>query len=220
MEKLQKTLELTCYEFGARVLPDVMRKRGWDCPESVELNKWTELLKREGLAVERDSTRKPLKELLHSIANIRHTAVHRLHTNSIGLERFLADAEDLAGALGNTVYANAISQLRSNAESALAELRQNKQFLQLRLEKTRAVIAKQRAELDRREQEAMDRVREEDEKYGMLAGERLEKALELMGDFKATTKGENNVLDGVNDDIEEMMDEDDGIMEEFEDCEE
>ena len=66
----------------------------------------------------------------------------------------------------------------------------------------------------------MDRVREEDEKYGMLAGERLEKALELMGDFKATTKGENNVLDGVSDDIEEMMDEDDGIMEEFEDCEE
>lgn len=219
MEKLQKTLELTCYEFGARVLPDIMRKRGWDCPESVELNKWTELLKREGV-VERNSTRKPLKELLHSIANIRHTAVHRLRTNSIGLERFLGDAEDLAGALGNTVYANAISQLRSNAESALAELRQNKQFLQLRLDKTRAAIAKQRAELDRREQEAMDRMREEDEKYGMLAGERLEKALELMGDFKAIAKGENNVLDGVSDDIEEMMDEDDGIMEEFEDCEE
>lgn len=65
MEKLQKTLELACYEFGARVLPDIMRKRGWDCPESVELSKWTEVLKREGV-VELESTRKPLKELLHS----------------------------------------------------------------------------------------------------------------------------------------------------------
>ncbi|CAI6089406.1 unnamed protein product [Clonostachys chloroleuca] len=219
MEKLQKTLELACYEFGARALPDIMRRRGWDCPESTELSKWTELLKHEGL-VELESTHKPLKELLHSIANIRHTAVHRLRTNSVGLERFLTDAEDFAGALGNAVYANAISQLRSNAESAFAELTKNKQFLQLRLEKTQAAIAKQRAELDRREQEAIDRVREEDEKYRMLAGESLEKALELMGDFKATTNGESAVLDGVDNGIKGIMDDKDDDMDEFTDCDE
>lgn len=102
---------------------------------------------------------------------------------------------------------------------AFAELTQNKQFLQLQLEKTQAVIAKQRAELDRREQEAMDRVREENEKYRVLAGERLEKALELIGDFEATTNGENAVLDGV-DGIEDIMDDNDEDIDEFADCDE
>lgn len=84
----------------------------WDCPELVELNKWTELLKSEGVAALGD-TRKPLEKLLQSIANIRHTAVHRLRTNSVRLEQFLIDAEDLVGALGNPVYANVTSQLDS-----------------------------------------------------------------------------------------------------------
>lgn len=170
--------------------------------------------------MELESTHKPLKELLHSIASIRHTAVHRLRTNSVGLERFLVDAEDLVGALGSTVYANAISQLRSNAKSTFAELAQNKQFLQLRLEKTQSAIAKQRAELDQREQKAIDGVREEDEKCRMLAGESLEKALELMGDFKATKNGGIAILDCADEGIKDIVDDMDNDMDEFTDCDE
>lgn len=222
MERLQKILELACYEFGARALPDIMRRRGWDCPELVELNKWTELLKREEVAALGD-TRKPLEELLQSIANIRHTAVHRLRTNSVRLEQFLIDAEDLVGALGNPVYANVISQLRLHTESTIAELTQNKQLLQSQLETTRVVIAKQRAEIDQKEQEAINHVRGEDEKYQVLAGERLEKALELIGDFKGIKNGENAVLYGVNNstnDIVDDMDSMDDDMDEFIDCNE
>lgn len=65
----------------------------------------------------------------------------------------------------------------------------------------------------------MDRVREENEKYRVLAGERLEKALELIGDFEATTNGENAVLDGV-DGIEDIMDDNDEDIDEFADCDE
>ncbi|KAJ4137848.1 hypothetical protein NW754_001492 [Fusarium falciforme] len=65
----------------------------------------------------------------------------------------------------------------------------------------------------------MDYVREEDEKYRVLAGEGLEKALELMGDFKATMNGENAVLDGI-DGIEDITGDDDDDMNEFEDCDE
>ncbi|KAH7233902.1 uncharacterized protein BKA55DRAFT_523373 [Fusarium redolens] len=139
MERLQKTLELACYEFGARAMPDTLRNRGWDCPESVELSKWTEVLKREGV-LKRENTRKTLQELLYSIANIRHTAVHRLRTSSVGLEMFIADAEDLVEVLGDTAYSKSISQLRTNMNSAITELTQNKQFLQLQLEQTRAAF--------------------------------------------------------------------------------
>ncbi|KAM0367570.1 hypothetical protein ACHAO7_008831 [Fusarium culmorum] len=46
MEKLQKTLELACYQFGLRALPSLMRKQGWDCPQAGELNKWTKIFGR------------------------------------------------------------------------------------------------------------------------------------------------------------------------------
>ncbi|KAK2470480.1 hypothetical protein H9L39_18097 [Fusarium oxysporum f. sp. albedinis] len=218
MERLQKTLELACYEFGARAMPDTLRNRGWDCPESVELSKWTEVLKREGV-LKRENTRKTLKELLYSIANIRHTAVHRLRTSSVGLEMFIADAEDLVEVLGDTAYSKSISQLRTNMNSAITELTQNKQFLQLQLEQTRAAIERQRAELDRREQEAIDYAREEDRKYQILAGEKVQKALEVIGNFEVTTNisiSPSECFDG----IEDMGDDDDDDMDQFEDCDE
>ncbi|EXK78110.1 hypothetical protein FOQG_17198 [Fusarium oxysporum f. sp. raphani 54005] len=218
MERLQKTLELACYEFGARAMPDTLRNRGWDCPESVELSKWTEVLKREGV-LKRENTRKTLKELLYSIANIRHTAVHRLRTSSVGLEMFIADAEDLVEVLGDTAYSKSISQLRTNMNSAITELTQNKQFLQLQLEQTRAAIERQRAELDRREQEAIDYAREEDRKYQILAGEKVQQALEVIGNFEVTTNisiSPPECFDG----IEDMGDDDDDDMDQFEDCDE
>ncbi|SPJ83768.1 uncharacterized protein FTOL_10284 [Fusarium torulosum] len=65
-----------------------------------------------------------------------------------GLERFLADAEELVRVLGDTVYAKAISHLRSDAQSTLMELTRNKQFIQLQLERAQGEIAKQRAKLN------------------------------------------------------------------------
>ncbi|QPC62907.1 hypothetical protein HYE67_005138 [Fusarium culmorum] len=78
---------------------------------------------------------KLLVGLLLSIAHIRHTAVHRLRTNSIGLERFLADTENLATVLGDNIYTEAISRLYLDAQSTLAELTQNKGIIQLQLRK-------------------------------------------------------------------------------------
>lgn len=222
MEKLQKILELACYDFGTRALPDVMRKRGWECPESVELSKWAELLGREG-SMRRKINGDPPKELLRSIASIRHTAVHRLRTNSTGLEQFLADAEELVGVLGDTVYAKAISHLRSDAQSTLMELTRNKQFIQLQLERAQGEIAKQRAKLDQEEQEVLRCIAKEDEKYRVLAGDRLKNALELMGDFKIATDREDAVLNGIDGfETNAVYDDDSDVdyADQFEDCDE
>jgi hypothetical protein len=218
MERLQKTLELACYAFGARAVPDILRKRCWGCPESVELSKWTEVFRREGI-LERGSPRKALKELLLSIANIRHTAVHRLRTSSVGLEQFIADAEDLVDLLGDTTYSKSISQLRANVNSAITELTQNKQFLQLQLEHTQAAIEQQRAELDRREQEAISDAREEDRKYQILAGERVQKALELIGNLGGTDNTRISPLEGFGS-VGGMAEDNDDDLDKFEDCNE
>ncbi|WKT54208.1 hypothetical protein QSH57_004792 [Fusarium oxysporum f. sp. vasinfectum] len=218
MERLQKTLELACYEFGARAMPDTLRKRCWGCPESVELSKWTEVFRREGI-LEGGSPRKALKELLLSIANIRHTAAHRLRTSSVGLEQFIADAEDLVDLLGDTAYSKSISQLRANVNSAITELTQNKQFLQLQLEYTQAAIEQQRAELDRRQQEAINDAREEDRKYQIVAGKRVQKALEVIGNLGGTNNGRISPLESFGS-VRDMAEDYDDDLDKFEDCNE
>ncbi|KAM0542741.1 hypothetical protein ACHAPJ_012674 [Fusarium lateritium] len=222
MKKIQKTLELACYQFGLRALSNVMQKQGWDCPESVELSKWAKLFgRKENLVWE--GSGKPSKELLQSIAAIRHTAVHRLRTNSAGLERFLADAELLAGALGDNTSTQAISQLRLDTQATLSELIQNKQFIQLQLEKAQEEIARQRAELNQKEQEILGHMAREDRMYRDLAGERLERALGLMGDLKVASIGQGAVLKSVDTIDDDPLSDDDSDFddaEQFEDCSE
>ncbi|GKU16908.1 unnamed protein product [Fusarium langsethiae] len=222
MERLQKNLELACYQFGLRALPTVMQQQGWDCPESVELSEWVKLVGREE-GVVWEGSGKPTENLLLSIAAIRHAAVHRLRTNSTGLEQFLADAERLAMVLGDDTFTQAISQLRLNTHATLTELIQKKQSTQLQLEKAQEEIARQRAELDQKEQEVLRGMTSQDKRYGDLAGERLERVLHLMGDSRATSDGHSAVLESVDAIEHEPLSDDNSDFdneEHFEDCSE
>ncbi|KAM0298195.1 hypothetical protein ACHAPM_008893 [Fusarium culmorum] len=222
MEKLQKTLELACYQFGLRALPSLMRKQGWDCPQAGELNKWTKIFGRTESVVWEGSG-KPSKELLRSIAAIRHATVHRQRTNSAELERFLADAETLTGALGEKEFTQAISQLRMDTQETLAELIHNKEMSQAKLERAQEEIARHRAELDQREQEILRHAESEDRKYRDLAGERLKGVLGLVMDVKVVSHGQAAVLTN-GDDVEDYLisddDSDSDYNEQFEDCSE
>ncbi|CCT66549.1 uncharacterized protein FFUJ_03586 [Fusarium fujikuroi IMI 58289] len=222
MEKLQKVLEAACYEYGVRELSSILQERHWDCPEAVELSQWAELLGNKGNLKRQDSDRS-LKELLHSIAQIRHTAVHRLRTSSVGLQRFLADAEDLTRALGDNLYIQAIAKLNLETQSTLTELAQNKQSIQLRLEEAQEEIAKQRAELDQKEQDNLRRMEREDMRYCAQAGERLGKALHLVGKFAVVPESEDPAMGGMDSDNACPASDTDSNLdhaEHFEDCSE
>lgn len=96
---------------------------------------------------------------------------------------------------------------------------QNKQFLRLQLEHTQAAIEQQRAELDRREQEAINDAREEDRKYQILAGERVQKALEVIGNLGGTDNRRISPLEGFGS-VADMAEDDDEDLDKFEDCNE
>ncbi|EXK78327.1 hypothetical protein FOQG_16984 [Fusarium oxysporum f. sp. raphani 54005] len=103
------------------------------------------------------------------------------------------------------------------------ELTRNKQFIQLQLERAQEEIAKKRAKLDKEEQEVLACIAKEDKKYRMLAGDRLQNALELMEDLKIAMDREDGVLDGI-DGIETNVfyadDSDVDYADQFEDCDE
>ncbi|KAF5622701.1 uncharacterized protein FTJAE_10824 [Fusarium tjaetaba] len=222
MQKLQKVLEAACYEYGVRELSSIMQDRHWDCPEAVELSQWADLLGNKG-KLKLKGKKKSLKKLLPSIAQIRHTAVHRLRTDSTGLQRFLADAEDLTKALGDDIYTQAIAKLSLDTQSTLKELAENKQSIQQQLQDAQEEVARQRAELDQKEQDNLRRMEREDRIYCAQAGERLEKAIRVMESFAVVPKSENSAMGGMGDgDAPPISDTDSNLddAEHFEDCSE
>ncbi|KAJ3499420.1 hypothetical protein NLG97_g354 [Lecanicillium saksenae] len=132
-----------------RKLPDVMRNRGWDCPEAVELNLWAgEFSKRLPSFDKSPNVGVPLRELFQSIANIRHTAVHRVGVHAKRIENFLSDGERLMVLLEHAEHREKISKLRRDAGTALGELGRNKHLLRTRLDDTLQNISQQRKKLD------------------------------------------------------------------------
>jgi hypothetical protein len=109
------------------------------------------------------------------------------------------------------------------AQSILVELTQNKQFIQLQLERAQGEIAKQRTELDQKEQEVLRCIAQEDEKYRMLAGDRLKNSLELAENSKVVTKKEDAILNGIDGIEANVVDDDDSDVDyadQFEDFDE
>ncbi len=171
-------LERVCYEYGSRKLPDLMRSRGWDCPEAIELNIWAgEVSKRDSLFDKSPDVGVPLPELFQSVANIRHTAVHRVRVHAKGIEKSLKDAERFMTLLDHTEQREKISKLRRDTATALDELERNKHLLRARLDDALENLSEQRRTLELVEKTAIEEMTREDGEYQLLAGECVEAAI-------------------------------------------
>ena len=155
-----------------------MKRRGWDCPEAVELNLWAgEFSRHLSLFDKSPDVGVPLRELFQSIANIRHTAVHRVRVHAKGIEKSLNDAERLLILLEHTGQLGRISKLRRETGAALDELGRNQHLLKAKLDDTLQKISKQREKLDLAEKMAIAEMAMEDGEYRRLAGECVETAI-------------------------------------------
>ncbi|KAF3047606.1 hypothetical protein E8E12_010787 [Didymella heteroderae] len=182
LSKVQDVLEHACFRFAEGVMPQQLQQQGWDSPDCVELNCWMGMFRtRESVFdIERVTTlNKPFGELLSSIAQIRHTAVHRLKVTAGRVEAFLTDAETLAALLGDETCARQLSRLRRETHSVVEEFGRNKDLLEARYVDKRKEIAARRAELDRIEIAAWEAMLEEDKQYQCFAGVSLEEMVDV-----------------------------------------
>lgn len=178
----QGLLEVACYSFAARALPQLIQSEGWDCAEAVELNIWARLFEsRSDAFIEEDVSElgKPSKALFESIAQLRHTAVHRIRVSAHRLEQFLSDAESLCRLLGEPSYTQKLSRLRRETQVAVQDIEANKDLLESQLTTKLKKISAQRAELDRQEHSAIVDMLKEDEEYRNFAGNTLAQTIEL-----------------------------------------
>jgi len=146
----------------------MLAKERWDCPEDVELNNWARIFRENEDkfdAVKLAELGKPFSELLSSIAQIRHTAVHRLHSSANIILRFLRDAESLAYLLSDPFPAQRICSLRRETQQLIEELGRHKDLLETVLRDKLQEIDRRRRELDKLEQDAVEEMLKADREY-------------------------------------------------------
>ncbi|KFH44854.1 hypothetical protein ACRE_043130 [Hapsidospora chrysogenum ATCC 11550] len=171
-------MERACYDYAKQKIPAVLSERQFDCAEAVELNRWTnELMKRTSMMGGLDLSNTSIEDILRSVTNIRHTAVHRLRVSAKAIEQFLLDAETLSTLFGIKVHIDEISRLRRSFQASIEELERNKHFLQSRLDEALQKIADQRAELQRMEEIAVSNMIKEDHEYQVIAGKAIEDSI-------------------------------------------
>ena len=120
---------------------------------------------------------KPFPELLDSIAQLRHTAVHRIRVSAIKVQQFIAEAESFAFILDNNTCVRMLSCLRQGSQQVIDDLGRSKDLLESLLKKKLQGIDAQRRELDRLEFKLVEDMLGEDKEYQTLASANLEQAI-------------------------------------------
>jgi hypothetical protein len=181
LTRLQTLLEAACYTFASKRFPDILIRENWTCPESVELNRWPRVFSTHQADFHESSVAelgKSLPDLFNSIAQLRHTAVHRLHLTANRTLHFALDAEALVKLLRDDITLDVVASIRHHLQTCIGEIERNKDLLEVSMATTKARFAAKREELEREEKEALEKTVEEDREYMVLAGRGLEQALE------------------------------------------
>lgn len=145
MVHLQHKLEAICFSFGQKHMPEKLQDEGWDCPEAVELNVWTNKFRFASPFRER-VPKKHRIALLNQVSNIRNYAVSRTRIDSAELEKVLDSAAKLAMYLGED--RSLFEKLREEVVNTNSWLGEETDQLQKRLDAKLDVIAAARAKVD------------------------------------------------------------------------
>lgn len=170
-------LENACFSFGNDTIPQIMQRKGWDCPEKVELNVAVRVILKNQSNLDTKKLNTTLAEFLTLTMRIRHTAVHRVRVTAARVEQFLVAGERLADLVGDDNCTREMARFRAETIFAIEEFTRNKTFLVSEHKKKLDSIAAQRAELDRLELAAVADLLKDDQEYQALAGSSLEAAL-------------------------------------------
>jgi hypothetical protein len=143
----QNFLEDSLFKFGSDKMQDVIRDKGWDCAQCVELNDWVKILrKRKDLLPNSKggASDRPLSAVLDSVVQLRHMAVHRQRVTALEVQLFLEDAESLSNFLDDEESAKEISNIHRSLSDHVKDLSAQSSSNQERL---RAIAKEKRTQM-------------------------------------------------------------------------
>ncbi|KAM0354871.1 hypothetical protein ACHAPU_000707 [Fusarium lateritium] len=145
---LQQNLEAMCFAFGQKHSPEALQRQGWDCPEAVELQVWTNELLYARCFVDLVPKASKRTRLLNSVATIRDYAVSRTRLDAVELEKVLAAAQEMARLIGEAKDTSATEKLCEEIISTNRWLEEEKDQLKNRLDAKLRVFEAARAKVD------------------------------------------------------------------------
>ena len=178
LTNVQSLLEETAFSFASKWIPSLLEDENWDCAEAVELTKWNQILEKRWRDLPDEAIDVNIgvsfNTVLFSAHELRDSAVHRRPINGMGIEQLVLNAMKYTRALRDESKSTQLNDLHLELEKRLRDMDINKNLLKYRFEEELQVIAEERAELDRREKDALAKLRQEDREHGLLIGSILE----------------------------------------------
>ncbi|KAI9812000.1 MAG: hypothetical protein M1827_004892 [Pycnora praestabilis] len=204
LTKVQSLLEECCWEFSLKWLPQIASELNWDCPEALELNVFTPILAKQGTTL-------PLTafngdggidqfEAFFVTNEIRHAAVHRLRISAAGIQRMVAASIRMAQTLNDIVRATELATIDRELACCIEDMELNKQFLERRLDDQLEALAEAKAELLRKEEQAVVAMLQDDEEHKLyvsgVLNEKLSSLNDNVGKQSATRESRAAYLEG------------------------
>ena len=177
---VQTVLERACFKFAEKWSPDALDVEQWDCADSAELCKWMRLFKGHRLmpGLRKAKIRKPTSRLCDSLAQLRHTAVHRHPVSAREIEQFLNDSKSLVTLLKDTASIKFLTALQRKTRTAIENLERNKHDLQAELQTMVRCVDAERSELGPAQRDAVKTLQDEyDKRYQATYGSDLKRTL-------------------------------------------
>lgn len=193
LTKIQYVLEECCYEFTSKWAPTLLLKKNWVCPEAIELNQWVRVMIQDTSSLPagalEDKHKANISEIFEPVIEVRHSAVHRLPVCTERLERFIDGAMVFVTMLRDPLRESQLQELGVELKRIIKQLELSKHIQETQLQKKLDNIFKQRADLDKREKDAVATVEEEYKENRRLAGLSVEKSIRSV--FKMGEKSDN-----------------------------
>lgn len=165
---IQQMLEDSLFRYGSEKMQDIVKTKGWDCSQCVELNDWVKVLRKRKDLVLRPKAKmpnRPLSAVLGSVVQLRHTAVHRQKVTALEVQSFLEDAEALLIFLDDGASLKEISDLRQSFSDHVEDLSAHSNSYQERLRAIKKDNQMQAFQLKIEEDLAVSQVLAESQEY-------------------------------------------------------
>lgn len=168
----QRMLEDSLFKFGATAMREMIKEKGWDCAQCVELNDWVKILRKRRDLLPRakvEALEKPLMPLFNAVVEIRHTAVHRKRRTALEIGLLLEDTKAFLDVLNDSISAEAISDICLAFNHLLDDLCAHKSSVQ---EQLRVVIRQKKTQFYQLQIEdhlAVERISSESQEYELCA---------------------------------------------------
>jgi hypothetical protein len=198
LKSVQSMLEECCFEFGKSWLPEMMKVKGWEEVESVELNEWVKTfssyMKAIPLAATKPAVGEELKTVIFGIRDLRHSAVHRWRTSAERTIEMLDTATNFTQALKDTERTAYIRTIRKELAVEIKAIVQNQVLLERKLSDQSKDFARRRAEIDGLERLAIEDMINNDKAHRFSSGSVIENFLTGLSEVLNTYSSERSSL--------------------------